>query len=144
MKITWKDLPKPRGFFTRRSTMMVTLDTKKAVQLYSANTKINLVQYAVFNDSVYFRTSSAKERNLNWAIKADSFDLPKDYLASLDLSDSPKSKAPCTKPSSLKLAEKQKPTTVKKAPLPKNEGGVSAAKINLFKRFISHMKKEKK
>lgn len=141
MEITWKDLPKPKGFFTRRSTIMVTLDTKKAVQFYSANTKINVVQYTVFNGSVYFRTSSARDRGLNWAIKADSFSMPNDYLASLAPSSSPAREKVSHQPSSLKLP---KQTSANKAAPSNNEGKVSAAKINLIKRFISRMKKEKK
>ncbi len=140
MKIAWKDLPKPRGFFTRRSTLMVTLDTKKAVQSYCSNTKINVVQYTVFNDSVYFRTGSAKEHGLNWAIKADSFDLPDGYLASLAPDNSPAKKVASSTPSSLKL-KKQK--AVQKATPSKNEEKVSPHKINLIKRFLNHLKKEK-
>ena len=141
MSIVWKDLAKPQGFFTRRNTLMVTLDTKKAVQSYCSNTKINVVQYTVFNDSVYFRTSSAKERDLNWAIKADSFDLPDGYLASLAPLKSPAKKGTSSKPSSLKLA---KQTSVKKAVPSKSEGKISANKINLIKRLLKRLKKEKK
>lgn len=141
MNIVWQDLPKPRGAFTRRSTMMVTLDTKRAIQLYSPNTKLNVVQYTMFNDSIYFRTQSAKDRNLNWAIKADAFSLPDGYLASLAPSNSPAREKVSHQPSSLKLP-KQKPAP--KATPSNNEGKVSASKINLFKRFIDRMKKEKK
>lgn len=141
MKIVWKDLAKPQGFFTRRSTLMVTLDTKKAVQSYCSNTKINVVQYTVFNDTVYFRTSSAKERDLNWAIKADSFDLPNGYLASLAPIKSPAKKAASSKSSSLKLV-KQKP--VQQAVSSKSEGKISANKINLIKRLLSRIKKKEK
>lgn len=84
MNIIWYDLPKPQGLFTRRSALMLTLDTKKTIQFYSPNTKLNVCQYTVFNESVYFRTESAKNKGLNWAIKADSFSLPTNYLASLE------------------------------------------------------------
>ena len=141
MNIVWKDLAKPQGFFTRRNTLMVTLDTKKAVQSYCPNTKINVVQYTVFNDTVYFRTSSAKERGLNWAIKADSFDLPDGYLASLAPLKSPAKKVTSSQPSSLKLT-KQK--SVQKAVPSKSEGKISASKINLIKRLLKRLKKEKK
>ncbi len=141
MSIVWKDLAKPQGFFTRRNTLMVTLDTKKAVQSYCSNTKINVVQYTVFNDTVYFRTSSAKERDLNWAIKADSFDLPNGYLASLAPIKSPAKKAASSKSSSLKLV-KQKP--VQQAISSKSEGKISANKINLIKRLLSRIKKKEK
>lgn len=141
MKIVWKDLPKAQGFFTRRSTLMVTLDTKKAVQSYCANTKINVVQYTVFNDNVYFRTSSAKERGLNWAIKADSFDLPDGYTASLVPLKSPAKKTTSTSSSLLKL-EKQK-VAQKRTPS-KSEGKVSSHKISLIKRLLNRMHKEKK
>lgn len=120
---------------------MVTLDTKKAVQSYCSNTKINVVQYTTFNDTVYFRTSSAKERDLNWAIKADSFDLPDGYLASLAPLKSPAKKDTSSKPSSLKLV---KQTSVQKAVPSKSEGKISANKINLIKRLLKRLKKEKK
>lgn len=62
---------------------MINLDINKPIQYYSANTKINVVQYAIVLDKVYFRTASAKKGDLNWAIGSTSFKLPTDYLASL-------------------------------------------------------------
>ena len=61
---------------------MVNLDNNVPIQFYSANTKINIVQYSIVDGVVFFRTQSAKQRSLNWAIKATAFRLPDGYLAS--------------------------------------------------------------
>ena len=137
MKIVWKDLPKQQGFFTRRSALMLTLDTKKAIQFYSPNTKLNVSQYTVFNGSVYFRTESAKTQNLNWAIKADSFDLPDGYLASLAPTEHSLSKkqVPSHTP-----AKKQK--TTQKVVKPKSEEA-QPQKTTLIKRIFGRFKKGK-
>lgn len=82
-QIIWTDLPKKYALFTRRSTMMVDLRTRKVVQHYAANVKINLVQEATFEGIRFFRTNSAKERGLDWAFKASSFTLPESEFASL-------------------------------------------------------------
>lgn len=137
MKIIWKDLPKPQGFFTRRSAVMLTLDTKKAIQLYSSNTKLNVSQYTVFNGSVYFRTEPAKVKNLNWAIKADSFDLPDGYLASLAPTEHSLSKKQVT---SHTPAKKQKVT--QKVAKPKSEEA-QPQKTTLIKRIFGRFKKGK-
>ena len=138
MKIVWKDLPKSQGFFTRRSAIMLTLDTKKAIQFYAPNTKLNLVQYTLFNNAVYFRTESAKKNNLNWAIKADSFSLPNNYLASLAPSRIfLEKKVVSETPSAQKTKIKQKQSSSSK-----NEGS-NAAKQNLIKRLMKHLKRGK-
>lgn len=136
-KIIWKNLPKVRGLFTKRNTVMVALDTKKAIQFYSANTKIQVTQYTLFNDSVYFRTKPAEDKDLNWAIKADSFDLPKDYLASLVPDKSPAKKA-SPKPSANNLENKK---VSKRVASPKNEGTAQAQKTSLIKRLFRRFKK---
>lgn len=74
--IVWSKLPGRYALFTRRSTTMVNLDNSKIIQHYSANVKINMVEQTMFNGERYFRTASASERGLNWAIKASSFMLP--------------------------------------------------------------------
>lgn len=76
MKIVWQDLPKAKGLFTKRSSIMKNLDDGKAVQHYSANTKIAVVQKAQFQGNTYYRTNSAKEKGLNWAFEASVFGLP--------------------------------------------------------------------
>lgn len=81
-KINWLDLPTQKGLFTARSTSMVNLDVNVPIQFYSANTKINVVQYAIIGEEIFFRTQSAKQRDLNWAIKATAFRLPDGYIAS--------------------------------------------------------------
>lgn len=143
MKIVWKDLPKQQGFFTRRSAVMLTLDTKKAIQFYSPNTKLNLSQYTVFNGSVYFRTEPAKVKNLNWAIKADSFDLPDGYLASLAPTEHSLSKKQVA--SHLPANRKTSPTkqkSIQKVAKSKSEG-TKPQKPTLIKRLFGHFKKGK-
>ena len=102
-KIVWKDLPKRRGLFTRRSGAMISLDNGTTIQYYSANTKINVIQETIVDGVKYFRTESAANKGLNWAFKASAFDLPKDELASLapskesfsaESSDSPTQNSP--------------------------------------------------
>lgn len=80
--INWQDLPSPKGLFTIKSTSMINLDNNTPIQFYSANTKINLVQFAIVDGVVFFRTQSARQRSLNWAIKATAFRLPDGYIAS--------------------------------------------------------------
>lgn len=78
LKIVWEDLPKKKAFFIIRNTAMVSLDTKKPIQLYSANTRINLVQKATYNDITYYRTATARDKGLNWVFRAADFGLPND------------------------------------------------------------------
>ena len=139
-KITWKNLPKPQGFFTKRNTVMLTLDTKKAIQFYSANTKIQVTQYTLFNNAVFFRTRPAEEKNLNWAINADSFDLPENYVASLV-----PHKSPAEKTSPMSSANKPRNKNVSKKEVPsESEETAQTQKDNLIKRFFKRFKKGKK
>ena len=142
-KIVWKDLPKPLGLFTRRSALMLTLDTKKAIQFYSSNTKLNVSQYTVFNDTVYFRTEPAKVKNLNWAIKADSFDLPDGYLASLAPTEHSLSKkqVPSHTPVNRKISPTKQKVTQHVAK-PKSEEA-QPQKPTLIKRIFRRFKKGK-
>lgn len=140
--IIWKDLPKPYGLFTRRSALMVTLDTKKMVQQYLLNTKINVIQYTIFNDSLYFRTLTAKEKGLNWAIKADAFVLP-DELASLVPTPnlSPKKSVPNPKPVSRKTGN-QKQKSARKVATPKSEEVVAPKKANIFSKLLKKLRRK--
>lgn len=140
--ITWKDLSKPYGLFTRRSALMVTLDTKKMVQQYAMNTKLNVVQYTIFNDSLYFRTLTAKEKGLNWAIKADAFVLP-DELASLAPTPnlSPKKSVPNPKPVARKTGN-QKQKSARKVATPKSEEVVAPKKANIFSKLLKKLRRK--
>lgn len=55
---------------------MMNLETNKPIQFYSANTRINVAQKAIVGETTYYRTATAKEKNLNWAFKATDFGLP--------------------------------------------------------------------
>lgn len=71
----WEDV-KPINAFTARNTAMINLNTGKIVQLYSANTKIVVVQKYVSPNGTYYRTQSAEHHNLNWAFEASALGLP--------------------------------------------------------------------
>ena len=73
MKITWQDLNKPKNLFTVRNATSIDLNTKKIVQHYSTNTKIQVVQDCYLNDTHYYRTQSSKDQNLDWAFEATAF-----------------------------------------------------------------------
>ena len=120
---------------------MVTLDTKKAIQFYSSNTKLNVVQYTIFNDSVYFRTDPAKAKNLNWAIKADSFDLPDGYLASL-APTAPKKTAGSSHSPAKRKTSPTKQKAIQKVAKPKSEEA-QPQKPTLIKRLFGRFKKGK-
>ena len=76
MKYVWQDLPKPLNVFTTRSTAMINLNTGKAEQFYSANTKLVMYQKCVTPDKTYYRTYSAFHHCLNLAFEASAFGLP--------------------------------------------------------------------
>lgn len=139
-KIVWLDLPKPQGMFTNRSTVMLDLTSAKIVQHYSANTKIEVKQYACVNGDVYFRTASAAERGLDWGFSAKSFGSPIAGFASLapicvinqsDTVSSPVKQAP----------RKQKSRAKTSAPKSEVE---QARKEKLLNRLFNHFKKGKK
>ena len=143
-KITWKDLPKPQGLFTRRSAIMVTLDTKKMIQQYALNTKLNVVQYTYFNDSLYFRTLTAKERGLNWAIKADSFTLPVGLIASLEPTPnfSPQKKGTHRSSPATRTTGKSKQKSARKVATPKSEEVVAPKKANVFTKLFNKLRRK--
>ena len=141
-KIIWKDLEKPYGLFTRRSALMVTLDTKKMIQQYAMNTKLNVVQYAIFNDSLYFRTSTAKDKGLNWAIKADAFVLPAELASLVPTPNlSPKKNVPNPKPVTRKTG-KQKQKSARKVATPKSEEVVAPKKANVFTKLFNKLRRK--
>lgn len=76
--VEWTDLPKPLNVFTKRNAIMRDLAKNKAVQYYSANTKIRVVQKGSLGGKTYYRTQSAKDRSLDWAFEASAFGLPND------------------------------------------------------------------
>lgn len=83
MKFVWQDLPKRQNCFTTRSAMMMDLDKRTAVQHYSANTKIVVVQKCVIPEGTYYRTETAKLKGLNWAFKASALGLPDEKAPSV-------------------------------------------------------------
>lgn len=139
-QIVWKDLPKHRGLFTRRSVAMLSLDNGTAIQYYSANTKINVTQEAIIDGVKYFRTESAASKGLNWAFKATSFDLPKDELASLEPSKNSLS-TPLVEPDSKPSANKNKPKTAE--PSKSEEKVTEDRKRSLLYAFKRFFRKEK-
>ena len=122
---------------------MVDLDKGKIITYYSANTKISMMQQALVNGERYFRTGSAKEKGLNWAIKANSFTLPIDD-APLEPSSSStlNSFSPAKKPRSSSPRQKSsqnppKPRPSKsgeKAEMPKKKGGILKGLMKLLGR----------
>ena len=141
-KIVWKDLPKSYGLFTRRSALMITLDTKKMVQQYAMNTKLNVVQYTVFNEGLYFRTSTAKTKGLNWAIKSDAFTLPPELASLAPTPISPKKNAPNPKPVSRKTGTHQKQKSARKVATPKSEEVVAPKKANIFSKLFNKLRRK--
>ena len=83
MKFVWQDLPERQNCFTTRSAMMMDLDKRTAVQHYSANTKIAVVQKCVIPEGTYYRTETAKLKGLNWAFKASALGLPDEKAPSV-------------------------------------------------------------
>lgn len=76
MKYVWQDLPKPLNVFTVRGAAMINLNTGKAEQFYSANTKLVMYQKCVTPSKTYYRTYSAFHHSLNLAFEASAFGLP--------------------------------------------------------------------
>lgn len=141
--ITWKDLPKQYGLFTRRSALMVALDTKKMVQQYSLNTKINVIQYTIFNDSLYFRTLTAKEKGLNWAIKADAFVLPDELASLVPMPNfSPQKKGTHLSLPATRTTGKPKQKSARKVATPKSEEVVAPKKANIFSKLLKKLRRK--
>ena len=68
-KFVWEDLPEKTGFFTSCACNLWNLDDGKVVQTYSANTKIDVVQFTTVDGEKYYRTDYSKSKNFNWAFK---------------------------------------------------------------------------
>lgn len=77
----WVDLPKPMSCFTVRNAVLKNLNNGNAIQHYSSNTKIVVVQKCVMPEGTYYRTVSAANSNLNHAFSADAFGLPNEVVA---------------------------------------------------------------
>lgn len=75
-KIVWQDLETKKNLFTVRSAAMLDLASGKIIQLYLANTKIQVVQKTILNEHTFYRTESAKRKGLDWAFRASAFGLP--------------------------------------------------------------------
>lgn len=121
---------------------MVNLDTNGKIQLYSANTKINLVQEAEVDGTRYFRTETAAIQGLNWAFKASDFGLP-DKVASLE----PSKESFVDNESSSHLTHSKTPSNKKVAKIPKSsesEEKISEERkvslLSAFKRFLRRNK----
>lgn len=138
-KLTWVQLPKPKGMFTKRSAIMVSLKDMKAVQHYSANTKIELCQCTCINGTIYLRTASAAQRDLDWGFSAKSFDMPSDEIASLvHLCAKNGSYSDIVRTPSSTTKQKQK-SVVRKAST--QSEGEKARKEKLLNRLLNHFKK---
>lgn len=127
MKIIWQNIP-VQNLFTKRNAVMRNLDNKKIIQYYSANTKIQVVQEAQFDGVVYYRTASARDKNLNWAFEATAFGLPNEPAPSAPIY-TPRSTSGNGTTFPLPAAKKQKPS--QKSELPK-EGAVAKPKKKSF------------
>jgi hypothetical protein len=143
-KFVWVDLPKHKGMFTNRNTVMWDLTSMKIIQHYAPNTKIELYQCTLVNGTVFLRTASAAQRELDWGFSAKSFNLPGVELASLThLCSVNGGKSDIV----IKTKKTTKPKTAKKTttrkPAPKSEV-VKARKVTLFNRLIKRLKKGKK
>lgn len=90
MKIIWQDLPRRQSCFTTRNAVMMDLNKKIIIQYYSANTKIVVVQKCVLPEGTFYRTETAKLKDLNWAFKASALGLPNEKAPSAH-SDTPNS-----------------------------------------------------
>ena len=126
MRYNWVDLPKPLNCFTVMNTFMINLNTGKAIQHYSTNTKIVVVQKCVTPEGTYYRTSEAAYHYLNYAFKASAFGLPDEIAPSVR---STKVKPPklfilnSNQSADRTLKPKEKQTFGQKASLPKDGEG---------------------
>lgn len=78
-KFIWVDLEKPKSVFTIRNATMRDLNDNEAIQYYSANTKIVVVQKCVTENGSFYRTNTAKVKGLDWAFEASAFGLPNEF-----------------------------------------------------------------
>lgn len=88
MKYEWQDLPERKNLFTVKNTVMINLNTGKAVRHYATNTKIAVVQKCVTPEKTYYRTYDAFHNYLNYAFEAEAFGLPNEKAPSVPSPDS--------------------------------------------------------
>lgn len=123
MKCIWEDLPERKNLFTVKNTAMVNLNTGKAIQRYSANTKIAVVQKCTILDKTYYRTYEAAHHNLNYAFEASAFGLPNEKAPSAPSMDNPRSlKSIKRKKSANRTQTPIKKQTASKVPVPPKDG----------------------
>ena len=82
MKYEWQDLPERKNLFTVKNTVMINLNTGKAVRHYATNTKIAVVQKCITPEKTYYRTYDAFHNYLNYAFEAEAFGLPNEKAPS--------------------------------------------------------------
>lgn len=127
----WIDLPQPMNCFTVRSAMMMDLKKRTPVQQYSANTKIVVVQKCVLPEGTFYRTETAKKRDLDWAFRASAFGLPDEKAPSVHLPDPNKlSRSTPRTPRSTTKNKKQRQTMVL------SKDGEARPHGGLLKRFL--------
>ena len=93
----WQDLPKRKNCFTVRNASMLDLNKKKVVRVYSANTRITVVQKCNTEYGTFYRTESAKEHGLDWAFKASAFGLPDDVAPPVPSASPPNKSKPVSR-----------------------------------------------
>lgn len=121
-KILWQDIPESasRQKFTRRNSTMRDLNTGEIIQYYSTNTKIEVSQKAVIDGKLYYRTASARDRNLDWGFEASTFDGPKGLAPSEHFDSPSRTHTPGRNAPSLK----KKQTETQKGDSPKDGEGM--------------------
>lgn len=117
MKYVWEDLPKRENYFTVKNTVMINLNTGKAVQHYTTNTKIAVVQKCVTPDKTYYRTQDAAHHFLNYAFEAEAFGLPNEAPS-----------APCPKPEKVGKSTLKTPPVSRTSKPAKKQTSVQNAK----------------
>ncbi len=127
----WQDLPTRENHFTVRSAAMIDLKTNKTIRMYSANTKIAVVQKCVTPSGTFYRTETAREKGLNWAFKAAAFGLPDEKAPSAPKTPPLKTPKPA-QPRTRKPAEKQKSVKQELPP----EDGEAKPQVRWFKKLF--------
>ena len=128
----WQDLSTRENHFTVRSAAMIDLAKNKTIRIYSANTKIAVVQKCVTKEGTFYRTETAKEKGLDWAFKASAFGLPNEKAPSAPKAPPLKTPKPA-KPRTRKPATKQKPA---KKELPPEDGEAKPQETRWYKKLF--------
>lgn len=105
--IPWQDIDSVSAF-TKRNTTMRNILTKEIIQYYSANTKLTMVQKANYGGTTYYRTASARDKDLDWGFEATAFGLPNEAAPSAP--SRPSRRPTSSEVNTLPQAEKQKNT----------------------------------